>query len=95
MQGPYDFRYCLRLVFNVGGVADICKVHAAPFNGGMSDRVMHAQIWKLDIANIAQDYTTVLLNFELSSPVLLPLKTTEMAVHTLCFTQLNYSTFKL
>ena len=52
---------------------------------GMFDRVMHAQIWKLDIADIAEDYNTVLLNFIAS---IRSIETMEIVVHTV-LTQLN------
>ena len=52
------------------GLQIFANFMSAPVHEGMSDWVIHAQIWKLDIA----DYTTVLLNFKLSSPLLLPLE---------------------
>jgi hypothetical protein len=49
---------------------------SAPVNGGMSDWVIRAQILKLDIEDISEDYTNSILfvNFELSAALLLPVE---------------------
>ena len=64
---PIGFRYCPHLAFKV------CYTISAPVNGVMSDWFICAQIWKLDIADVTEDYTNsiVSVNFELSSPLML------------------------
>ena len=67
---PPFISYRLYLAFKVG------LSISAPVNGGMSDWFTRAQILKLDIADISEDYTNsiVFLNFELSAALLLPVE---------------------
>jgi hypothetical protein len=49
---------------------------SSPENGGMSDWFIRAQILKLEIADITDDYTNSIdfLNFELSATLILPVQ---------------------
>ena len=70
----------------------IKKLIYVPVNRGKSDWVMCAQIWKLDIAVIAEDYTDniVFVSFKLSSPLPFPVKRNGSAHSVLHQVKLQY-----